>query len=206
MVGNWSFSSAPKDTLIIGLKELPITKEPLPHTHIQFAHCYKQQGGWAQVLDRFHQGGGTLYDLEFLQDETGRRVAAFGFHAGFAGAAVACLALAAQVEGDKSARLGALEPYPNEGELVKEVVAKFAHVKSILGRNPRALVIGALGRCGRGAVSFLEKAGFANEDILKWDMAETAKGGPFQEIIDGEFWSYIGIDPLASTTKFRVCI
>lgn len=24
------------------------------------------------------------------------------------------------------------------------------------------------------------------ENIIKWDMAETAKGGPFQEILDGE--------------------
>ena len=23
-------------------------------------------------------------------------------------------------------------------------------------------------------------------NIMKWDMAETAKGGPFQEILDGE--------------------
>lgn len=25
------------------------------------------------------------------------------------------------------------------------------------------------------------------ENIIKWDMAETAKGGPFQEILDGGF-------------------
>lgn len=24
-----------------------------------------------------------------------------------------------------------------------------------------------------------------SEDIVKWDMAETVKGGPFQEILDG---------------------
>ena len=187
LVDNWTFSSAPLDTPIIGLKELPVAKDPLPHTHIQFAHCYKEQGGWAEVLDRFHQGGGTLYDLEFLQDESGRRVAAFGFHAGFAGSAVACLALAAQLEKtDKSGRLGALEPYPNEDELVREVKLKFQNVRKQLGRNPRALVIGALGRCGRGAVSFLQKAGFEDQDIDKWDMAETSKGGPFKEILDGE--------------------
>jgi saccharopine dehydrogenase (NAD+, L-lysine-forming) len=134
---------------------------------------------------RFHEGKGTLYDLEFLQEENGRRVAAFGFHAGFAGAAAACLALAKQVESN-GGRLGALEPYPNEAELVKEVRAKFTNVKDILGRNVRALVIGALGRCGKGAVSFLQKAGLEDADILKWDMAETSKGGPFQELLDGE--------------------
>ena len=134
---------------------------------------------------RFEKGEGTLYDLEFLQDANGRRVAAFGFHAGFCGSAVACLALAKQVESGGQERLGALEPYPSERELVSEVNAKFANVKGKLGRNVRALVIGALGRCGRGAVSFLQKAGLDDNDILKWDMAETAKGGPFQEILDG---------------------
>ena len=41
------------------------------------------------TLRSFPRGGGTLLDLEFLQDDMGRRVAAFGYHAGFAGAALA---------------------------------------------------------------------------------------------------------------------
>lgn len=41
------------------------------------------------ILGSFPRGGGTLLDLEFLQHEDGRRVAAFGYHAGFAGAALA---------------------------------------------------------------------------------------------------------------------
>ncbi len=41
------------------------------------------------TLRSFARGGGTLLDLEFLQDEKGRRLAAFGYHAGFAGAALA---------------------------------------------------------------------------------------------------------------------
>lgn len=183
---NWTWQSAPVDTPIIGLKELPVEKTPIRHTQIQFAHCYKQQGGWAEVLDRFIQGHGLLYDLEFLQDEKGRRVAAFGFHAGFAGAAVACLALHAQVMSEGKDRLGALEPYPNEGELVNEVKSKFSAVEEKLGRPVRVLVIGALGRCGRGAVSFFQRAGIKDENIFQWDMRETEKGGPFQEIIDGE--------------------
>ena len=95
LVANNTWPSAPADIPIIGLKELPESEEPLPHTHIQFAHCYKQQGGWSKVLARFHRGQGTLYDLEFLTDDQGRRVAAFGYHAGFAGAAAGALALAA---------------------------------------------------------------------------------------------------------------
>ncbi|KAK1223780.1 Saccharopine dehydrogenase [Marasmius sp. AFHP31] len=173
LVENNSWPSAPKDIPIIGLKELPESTDPLPHTHIQFAHCYKKQGGWSKVLSRFHRGGGTLYDLEFLEDENRRRVAAFGFHAGFAGAASGALALAAQRKGEK---LGFLKPYDNEEAMI-------SHVKSVLGgsgKGVKALVIGALGRCGRGAVELFRKIGLDEQ----WDLPETAKGGPFQEIID----------------------
>ncbi|KIJ68235.1 hypothetical protein HYDPIDRAFT_82486 [Hydnomerulius pinastri MD-312] len=177
LVTNNSWPSAPTHIPIIGLKELPVSDEPLPHTHIQFAHCYKGQAGWSSVLARFYKGGGSLYDLEFLTDATGRRVAAFGFHAGFAGAAAGALALAAQRSGKK---LGRLEPYENETAMVEGV-------KATLGgsaKGVKALVIGALGRCGRGAVDLFRKIGLDEDDIVKWDMAETAKGGPFQEILD----------------------
>lgn len=45
------------------------------------ASCYKHQSGWERVLRRFPLGGGTLYDLEFLTNPKGARVAAFGFTA-----------------------------------------------------------------------------------------------------------------------------
>jgi len=152
LVENNTWPSAPKDTPIIGLKELPESDEPLRHTHIQFAHCYKRQAGWSKVLSRFHRGGGTLYDLEFLTDASGRRVAAFGFHAGFAGAAAGTLAFAAHMKGKT---LGHLEPYANEETMI-------SRVKTALGgsgKGVKALVIGALGRCGRGAVDLFRKIG-----------------------------------------------
>jgi saccharopine dehydrogenase (NAD+, L-lysine-forming) len=152
LVEHNTWPHAPKDTPIIGLKELPASTDPLPHTHIQFAHCYKRQAGWRDVLARFREGGGTLYDLEFLNDAAGRRVAAFGFHAGFAGAAAGLLALAAQRD---SGKLGALEPYENENAMVTDVKARLGGKI----KGTRALVIGALGRCGRGAVEMLRKAG-----------------------------------------------
>lgn len=177
LVANNSWPSAPTDIPIIGLKELPVSDAPLPHTHIQFAHCYKQQAGWSGILARFYKGGGTLYDIEFLADASGRRVAAFGYHAGFAGAAAGALALAAQKKGKP---LGLLEPYANEQAMISDVKQALGGS----GKGVKALVIGALGRCGRGAVDLLRKIGLDEDDILKWDMAETAKGGPFQEILD----------------------
>ncbi|TDL28360.1 saccharopine dehydrogenase [Rickenella mellea] len=176
---NNSWPSAPANIPIIGLKELPASTDPLPHTHIQFAHCYKRQAGWADVLARFHAGGGTLYDLEFLTDAQGRRVAAFGFHAGFAGAAAGALALAEQQKGN-NARLGPLKSFENEQDMVTAVKAALGGS----GKNVKALVIGALGRCGRGAVDLFRKIGLDEDNIVKWDLDETAKGGPFHEILD----------------------
>lgn len=89
LVPHGSWRTAPAEAYIVGLKELPENDEsPLQHKHIFFGHCYKSQAGWKELLGRFDQGKGTLLDMEFLNDDKGRRVAAFGFYAGFAGAAV----------------------------------------------------------------------------------------------------------------------
>ncbi|KAI5780932.1 hypothetical protein EDC01DRAFT_718714 [Geopyxis carbonaria] len=183
LVPEGSWTEAPADHIILGLKELPEETFPLKHTHVQFAHCYKNQGGWADVLSRFPAGNGTLLDLEFLQDESGRRVAAFGFHAGFAGAALAVGVWAHQLS-HPGKEFSGVKPYPNEDALI-------SHIKGVIsatGRQPRVLVIGALGRCGKGAVDLCLKAGIDESNILKWDMAETAKGGPFTEIVESDIF------------------
>ncbi|KAN0060396.1 Saccharopine dehydrogenase [Thecaphora frezii] len=180
-----TFHSLPADIPIIGLKELEEPGPDLPHTHIQFAHCYKRQAGWVDVLARFKRGGGKLYDLEFLEDKNGRRVAAFGWHAGFAGAALGLLALAEQVQG-ADRRLGPQKAYPNEQELIAHAKKQIEHIRAARKDGKvKALVVGALGRCGRGAIDFFEKAGVASEDIVRWDIQETsAKSGPYQELLD----------------------
>ena len=136
------------------------------------------------MLRRFAQGKGILYDLEFLEDpSTKRRVAAFGFHAGFAGAAAGALALAAQQGPGGEGKLAGLRPYANEHAMVKHVREGLASVEGGV-ENVKALVIGALGRCGSGAVDLFRKVGLKEDNIVKWDMAETAKGGPFQDILE----------------------
>lgn len=181
-----TWEKLPADIPIIGLKELPAPGPPLHNTHIQFAHCYKHQAGWVDVLSRFKQGGGKLYDLEFLEDANGRRVAAFGWHAGFAGAALGLLELAEQVQDPQNGKLGPQTRYPNENELIAHASKQLEIIKSKRSDGKvKALIVGALGRCGRGAISFLERAGVAPEDIVRWDIQETsAKQGPYQEMLD----------------------
>lgn len=190
IVPEGSWKQAPNDRIIYGLKELPEDETfPLVHEHIQFAHCYKNQAGWQDVLLRFPAGKGTLYDLEFLENDQGRRVAAFGFYAGFAGAAIGVKDWAFKQTHSDSQNLPGVSPYPNEDALVADVKKDLAAALAKNGgKYPTALVIGALGRCGSGAIALFKKVGIPDDLITKWDMAETAKGGPFEEIVQSDIF------------------
>ncbi|MDA5556767.1 saccharopine dehydrogenase [Shimia sp. MMG029] len=169
-----SWPDAPKEAIIFGLKELPEDGSPLPHRHIMFGHAFKGQHSGVALLKRFKAGGGTLYDLEYLVDETGRRVAAFGYWAGYAGAAVTLKSWAAQQRG---ALCGPVGVYGGKEALLADLGAELDALDAV---RPSAIVIGALGRVGTGAADLLTAMGC---DVTKWDMAETASGGPFPEIL-----------------------
>jgi hypothetical protein len=59
-----------------------------------------------------------------------------------------------------------------------------AQAQEKCGRLPRVLVIGALGRCGTGACDLAVQVGLPEDLIVRWDMAETAAGGPFPQLLD----------------------
>ncbi|KAL4978210.1 hypothetical protein BDW66DRAFT_158301 [Aspergillus desertorum] len=181
--GSW-VKDAPKDAYILGLKELPEDDFPLEHVHISFAHCYKEQAGWEKVLSRWPRGGGVLLDLEFLTDDVGRRVAAFGFSAGYAGAALAVKNWAWQLTHPEGEPLAGEKPYANQDLLIKSVKETLQEGQKRSGKSPKILVIGALGRCGKGAVQLAKDVGIPESDIIQWDMEETKKGGPFKEIVE----------------------
>ncbi|MGC9537351.1 saccharopine dehydrogenase C-terminal domain-containing protein [Streptomyces sp. UG1] len=152
--GSWV--SAPEAAVVTGLKELPDQPGELTHRHIYFGHAYKGQPGAGALLRRFAAGGGTLLDLEYLVDDDGRRLAAFGFWAGYLGAALAVL----QHRGRLATPLT-----PTSKEELDEILRPVAGDEEFT-----ALVIGALGRSGRGArVAFLT----AGIEATPWDLAET---------------------------------
>ncbi|KUN07255.1 saccharopine dehydrogenase [Streptomyces canus] len=153
--GSWA-SRAPQDAVVVGLKELPDEPAALPHRHVFFGHAYKRQPGAAELLRRFAAGGGALLDLEYLVDDHGRRLAAFGYWAGYLGAALAVL----QHRGRLSAPL-----MPTSQEELAEILRPAAGDEEF-----RALVIGALGRSGRGARVALQAAGV---EPACWDLEET---------------------------------
>lgn len=115
-------------------------------------------------------------------------MAAFGYHAGYAGAALAIEAWAFQLQNPEAKTMPGVSSYANQDLLLDDIKAKLAEGEKIAGHKPRVLVIGALGRCGRGAVDLCKQAGVPDDQILKWDMAETAKGGPFSEIVESDIF------------------
>ena len=168
---------APADAIIFGLKELPDDGTPLTHRHIMFGHAFKGQPAGQILLRRFKAGGGTLYDLEYLVDEAGRRVAAFGYWAGYAGAAVSLKCWAAQQRGGIA---GPVSKYPGKDALLADLARDLG-----TGPRPRAIIIGAKGRVGTGAADLCAAMGVAT---TQWDMAETASGGPFPEVLAHEIF------------------
>ncbi|MFJ5264896.1 saccharopine dehydrogenase [Streptomyces sp. NPDC088387] len=153
--GSWV--DAPEDHYVLGLKELPAEPYALRHRHIFFGHAYKGQAGAAELLRRFEAGGGVLLDLEYLTDDHGRRLAAFGYWAGYMGAVLAVLH-----------RRGALETPLRP--LERTEWDALLRAGGDTADDGSALVVGALGRSGRGACDALETAGISP---VRWDVAET---------------------------------
>lgn len=170
----FSWVDAPSDAIIFGLKELPQDGTPLRHRHIMFGHAYKGQPDGRVLLERFQAGGGALFDLEYLTDAEGRRVAAFGYWAGYAGAAVALMCWVAAQRGQIA---GPVKAYPSANHMLIDLQEDLM----ALGTDrPTALIIGALGRVGSGAADVCQAMGVAT---TKWDIPETASGGPFPQVL-----------------------
>lgn len=152
--GSWM--TAPDDEIVLGLKELPDIPAKLTHRHVYFGHAFKGQEGARALLARFAAGGGALLDIEYLLDDDGRRLAAFGYWAGYVGAALAVLELRGRLSVP-------LHPLTQE-ELDRQLQPRPGDPAV------RALVVGGLGRCGRGARAAFVAAGI---EPTCWDLAET---------------------------------
>jgi saccharopine dehydrogenase (NAD+, L-lysine-forming) len=153
-----SWVEAPADAFVVGIKELPDEPGALRHRHVYFAHAFKQQSDAEETLARFRRGGGTLYDVEYLVDDNGRRVVAFGYWAGYVGAALGVLHLGGELQPP-------LHPMSKE-----ELDARLTAVKRTGVSTALALVTGARGRSGRGAQAALAVAGLP---VTRWDRRET---------------------------------
>jgi saccharopine dehydrogenase (NAD+, L-lysine-forming) len=158
VVAEGTWTDAPHDAFVLGIKELPDEPVALRHRHIYFAHAFKGQGDARRTLERFRRGGGRLLDIEYLTDKDGRRLVAFGYWAGYVGAALGVLHLA----GALAVPLAPLAKHELDAELEQ---AGKAGADLLM-----ALVTGSRGRSGRGAQRALMTAGVP---ITRWDRQET---------------------------------
>ncbi len=158
--GSWIH--VPDDTLVLGVKELPQSPDVLGGTYAHFAHLYKGQRGWQGDLSRFLRGEGTLYDLEYLTGETGNRVAAFGYWAGWLGAALGLRGWFLRERGEAANSVG---PHDSRDVFINDIKTVRDNTKV-----PRAIIIGAKGRSGQGAGELFEALDIP---VTRWDIEET---------------------------------
>lgn len=173
------WTQASPHAVIIGLKELEDGTTPIAHRHIYFSHTFKGQSGAADVLARFAAGGGSILDLEFLADDQGRRIAAFGYWAGYAGAAVGLLGYLhyQSATRDNTSDFPALQAFASRKALLDALRNAFGT------QACNVMVMGALGRCGRGALDLLTELDVGMQ-ITAWDKPEfDAASKPVTEII-----------------------
>ena len=176
--GSWS--EAPPDAYILGLKELPAGSSPIKQRHIYFAHAYKKHLGASALLKRFKTGQGAILDLEYLHDGDGRRVVTFGMWAGFVGAALGLDVLCYQL-------CGSADLYPPITKFFSstELIDMLSKKLSIFKKTPRVIVVGAKGRSGQGALNLLHSLDL---EATEWDLQETKGGGPFKEIAEHDLF------------------
>ncbi len=167
-------TEAQNDAIIVGLKALDESPKSYKHTHIYFAHCYKEQDGWRELLTKFKAGEGKIIDLEFMTDKNGRRTNAFGFWAGYVGAALGALFSKTTNKELAIEELRSLRQFPDKEDLI-------GFVKSHTQGLGEAIIIGRSGRSGSGASEFLNSIGWST---VGWDQKDTAIGGPFKEILN----------------------
>ena len=164
--GSWP--DAPRAAIVLGVKELPDRPEALSGQFAHFAHIYKGQLGWQQQIARFVAGGGTLYDIEYLVNEAGYRVASFSWWAGYIGAAIGLGRLLDRRLGVEGEAAG-LAVFADRAAVESDLRAK---MNAFPGPLPQVLVVGANGRSGRGALACLQAIGVT---ITGWDKEETVK-------------------------------
>ncbi|CAI7604135.1 unnamed protein product [Penicillium pancosmium] len=168
---------APLDHIVVGLKELmPSDNFALEHVHLHFAHVFKEQQGWTKSLLRFARGGGSLLDIEFLEDHVarGRLLAPTSFYAGFCGAILAIQAWARQILHPEEPELAEILPYESELKAVEDTISHLQDGVKTIGRPPTVMIVGASGKCGLGAVDLCQRLGLDSQNILQCGRAQTS--------------------------------
>ena len=135
--------------LLLGVKEVPVNHLIPGKTYCFFAHVAKEQPYNQPLLRALLDKGIRMIDYEYLTDEEGRRMIAFGYWAGMVGAHNAMWTYAQRTGKFMIPRLKDLFDY----EAAKR------HYKSISNLPPVRVVLTGTGRVGKGAARVLTDMG-----------------------------------------------
>jgi len=137
------------DMLIVGLKELDYNLDyHFKYNHLYFSHTFKNQLNSINILSKFKQYDGSIYDLEYFT-ENNNRLFAFGFHAGIAGCYLGLL----QYYYKKQLKdINLVIPFNSYEKLFNNIYNEY---KSIY-IQPNIAIIGN-GRCTRGIIYLLDR-------------------------------------------------
>ena len=135
--------------LLLGVKEVPIDDLIPGRTYCFFAHVAKEQPYNQPLMRALLDKRITMIDYEYLTDERGRRLIAFGYWAGMVGAHNAVMAYGRRTGQFDLPRLNALRDYAE---------ARQHYAATDLG-DVRVVLTGT-GRVGKGAARVLDDLGF----------------------------------------------
>ena len=135
--------------LLLGIKEVPIDRLLPQKTYCNFAHVAKFQPYNQPLLRALLDKQITHIDYEYLTDEGGKRLIAFGYWAGMVGAHNGLWAY--------GKRTGAFA-LPRLKDLYDYAAARKVYAKLVLPDNLRVVLTGT-GRVGAGAARVLADAG-----------------------------------------------
>lgn len=136
-----------KTALIVGLKEFFDLSKLDKHTHVYFSHLYKGQQNSVETLQEFSESKSKIYDFEyFLDEDSGKRLIAFGSYAGQVGCALGLIQYYKKITANTN--IDKLKPWLTYKDMCNSV-----NISSI--DNIKIAIIGAEGRCGKGVQKVL---------------------------------------------------
>lgn len=155
-----------KKTLIVGLKDLDINDENVfKFSHIYFSHTYKNQLGSEEILKKFKNKNGKIYDLEYITDSQNNRIVHFGYYAGFIGTFLGIQQYIKKLNNDNLFNLKPIFDIDNK-------ILKLKNELTTIKQKLKIAVIGSNGRCGNGSSCILKLLGLFFDEFNRYDNKE----------------------------------
>jgi hypothetical protein len=186
--------------LLIGVKETKINAILPGKTYMEFAHVAKKQPHNQNLIQAFAANKNSIIDYEYLTDQKGVRLVAFGHWAGVVGAYNALRAIYIKNKIGELPPAHALHDYNELKGVLKDI--KLPGLKFVLTGG---------GRVAGGAIEVLEQAGIkevSHDDFLSkdfdgpvyarldpWHYAQRKDGKPFE-------WDYWVSNPAEHESAF----